>query len=96
MWKKMAEYWLGDSTPDGILDALSLRSRYGSSTRTRITRQENEYTIVLHQEFGPRHGIALKSALQELAKLFHATPQLIAGESVVTARFKISPRKFRT
>jgi len=91
-WKEMAEFWLGDSTPEGILDALSLRSRYGSSTRTSVTRDEDEYTIVLHHEFGPRHSIALKSALQELAKSFHATPRLSAGESVVTARFKVNPR----
>lgn len=95
-WKEMAEFWLGDSTPDGILDALSLRSRFGSSTRTRVTREEGEYTIVLHHEFGPKHSIALKSALQELAKSFHATPRLSAGESVVTARFKVNPRNLPT
>ncbi|MGD0478239.1 MAG: hypothetical protein ABSB29_08780 [Nitrososphaerales archaeon] len=91
-WKEMAEFWLQDSTPDGILDALSLRTKFGSSTRTRVTREEDEYTIVLHHEFGPKHSIALKSALQELAKSFHATPRLSAGESVVTARFKVNPR----
>lgn len=91
-WKEMAEYWLQDSTPDGILDALSLRSKFGSSTRSIVTRQKNEYTIVLHHEFGPKHSIALKSALQELAKSFHATPRLSAGGSVVTARFKVDPR----
>ncbi len=95
-WKEMAEYWLQDSTPDGILDALTLRTRFSSSTRTRITREEDAYTIVLHHEFGPRHSIALKSALQELAKSFHATPRLSAGESVVTASFKVKPQKLPT
>jgi hypothetical protein len=95
-WKEMAEYWLGDSTPEGILDALSLRSRYGSSTRSMVTREGDEYTIVLHHEFGPRHSIALKSALLELVSSFHATPRLSAGESVVTARFKVNPRKYPT
>lgn len=92
-WKEMAEYWLQDSTPDGILDALSLRSRFGSSTRTKVTREEGEYTIVLHHEFGPKHSIALENALQELAKSFHATARLSAGESVVTARFKVHQPK---
>ena len=95
-WKEMAEYWLQDSTPDGILDALSLRSKFGSSTRTRVTREEGEYTIVLHHEFGPKHSIALKSALQELAKSFHATPRLSAGGAVVTARFNVNPRNLST
>jgi len=95
-WKEMAEYWLQDSTPDGILDALSLRSRYGSSTRSAVTREGDEYTIVLHHEFGPKHSIALKSALEELAKLFHATPRLSAGESIVTARFKVKSRNLST
>jgi hypothetical protein len=31
----------------------------------------------------------LKRALRELAKSFHATPRLSAGESVATARFKV-------
>jgi hypothetical protein len=95
-WKEMAEYWLQDSTPDGILNALSLRSKYGSSTRSMVAREGDEYTIVLHHEFGPKHSIALKSALRELAKSFHATPRLSAGESVVTARFKVNPRNLPT
>jgi len=93
-WKEMAEFWLQDSTPDKILEALSLRSKFDPNTRTRVTREGDEYTIVLHHEFGPKYSIALKNALQELVtKSFHATPRLSAGESVVTARFKVTPKK---
>ncbi|MGD0395600.1 MAG: hypothetical protein ABSB26_01650 [Nitrososphaerales archaeon] len=88
-WKEMAEFWLQDSTPEGILEALSLRSKFGSGPRTRITRENDEVTIVIRHEFGPKRSIILKSALQELAKAFHAMPRLNVGESVITARFKV-------
>jgi hypothetical protein len=93
-WKEMAEFWFQDSTPDKILDALSMRSKFDSKIRTSMTREEGVYTIVFHHDFGPKWSIVLKSALQEFVrKSFLVEPRVSAGESVVTARFRVNPRK---
>jgi hypothetical protein len=96
-WREMAMFWFQDSSPDGILDALSLRSKFGSKMRTRMTREEDMYTVVCHHDFGPKWSIVLKSALQEFVrKSFLVEPRITAGESVVTARFKAKPRNLLT
>jgi len=93
-WKEMAEFWYQDSTPDRILEALSMRSRISSAKlRTRVTKEEGAYTVVCHHEFGPKWSIVLKSALQEFVrKSFLVEPSITAGTSVVTARFKVNPQ----
>ena len=93
-WKEMAEFWFQDSSPDKILEALSMRSRVSSERlRTRVTKEEGTYTVVCHHEFGPKWSIVMKSALQEFVrKSFLVEPRISAGESVVTTRFKINPR----
>jgi len=97
LWKEMAEYWSQDSSPDGILNHLMDRSRFNPHHQTRITREENTYTVVLRHDFGPKWSILTKNALQELVRQsFHTEPQITAGESVVTAHFKVNPRKSPT
>ena len=97
LWREMAEYWSQDSSPDGILNHLMFRSKFNPHHQTRITREENAYTVVLRHDFGPRWSIVTKNALQELVRQsFHAEPRITAGESVVTARFKVNPRKSPT
>lgn len=42
-------------------------------------------------------SVVLKSAIQELVrKSFLVEPRITAGESVVTARFKVNPRNLPT
>ena len=92
-WKEIAEFWVQGSTPEKILEALTMRSKFDPNTRARVTREEGEYWVVLRHDFGPKYSIALKSAIQELAKQASlAEPQISEGESVVTARFKVNPR----
>ena len=92
-WKEMAEFWFQDSSPDGILNALSMKSKFEPMLRTRITKDEDTYTIVFHHDFGPKWSIVLKSALQEFVrKSFQVEPRITAGDSVITVRFKVNPR----
>jgi hypothetical protein len=96
-WKEMAEFWFQDSSPDGILNALSMRSKFESRLRTRITKEEDTYTIVFHHDFGPKWSIVSKSALQEfVSKSFQVEPRITAGDSVITVRFKVKPRDSHT
>ncbi|MGD0145322.1 MAG: hypothetical protein ABSB53_00505 [Nitrososphaerales archaeon] len=92
-WKEMAEFWLQDSSPEKMLEVLSMRSKINPSRlRTRITREENKYTIILRHDFGPKWSIVEKSALQEFVrKTFLVEPQISQGESVVMARFTVNP-----
>jgi hypothetical protein len=93
-WKEMSEFFLQDSSPDRILDFLTMRSRINpDKLRTTITKDEDNYAIVCHHDFGPKLSIALKSAIQELVRQsFHTEPRMTAGRSVVTAYFKVKPR----
>ena len=93
-WKEMAEFFLQDSSPDKILEVLSMRSQVNPTRlRTRISRDEDTYTIVCHHDFGPKLSIVLKSSLQELvSKSFLVEPLMSAGDSVVAAHFKVNPR----
>ena len=96
-WKEMAEFWFQDSSPDKILDALSMRSKFDSRIRTRVTQEEGTYAIVLSHDYGSKWSIVLAGALREfVSKSFHIEPRISQGESVVTARFKINPRKSPT
>jgi len=94
MWKEMAEFFLQDSSPDKILEVLNMRSKINPDRlRTRITKEEDTYTIVCRHDFGPKLSIILASSLQELVrKSFLVEPRINVGESVVTARFKVHPR----
>jgi hypothetical protein len=94
-WKEMAEFWFQDSSPAKMLDVLSMRSKINpTKLRTRVTKEENTYTIVLRHDFGPRWSIIEKAALQELArKSFDSEPQISVGGTVVTARFRINSPK---
>jgi predicted DNA binding CopG/RHH family protein len=91
IWKEMAEYFYQDSSPNKILEVLCIRSRlFPRGLRASVTREDGKYVIVYHHPFGLKWSIVLKSALQELVKKsFHVEPQVGAGESVVTARFKV-------
>jgi hypothetical protein len=97
MWKEMAEFFLQDSSPDKMLEVLSMRSRINPTRlRTRITREEDTYTIVLRHDFGSKWSILERGALQELVnKTFLVEPRISVGESVVTARFKVRPESSR-
>ena len=96
-WKEMAEFFLQDSSPDKMLEVLSMRSRINPTRlRTRITREEDTYTIVLRHDFGSKWSILERGALQELVnKTFLVEPRISVGESVVTARFKVRPESSR-
>jgi hypothetical protein len=90
IWKEMAEFFYQDSSPEKILDVLCIRPRpFPAGLGTTVTREDGKYVIISHHQLGPKWSIALKSALQELVrKSFHVEPQVSAGESVVTVRFK--------
>lgn len=93
-WKEMAEYWLQDSTPDKMLEVLRLRAKFDRQTESRITQDKDTYTIVFRNDYGPRFSIACESALREFVKQsFHVEPQISRGDTVVTARFKVDPKK---
>lgn len=90
----MAEYWFQDSALDGLLDALSVTSKFDPNMRTRIVREEDAYTLVFHHDLGPKWSIVVKGASQEFVrKSFLIEPRVTAGESVVTTRFKVNPPK---
>ena len=92
-WKEMAEFWFQDSSPERILDTLSLRSKSDTKIRTRVTKEDGTYAIVLSHDFGPKWSIVLAGALREfVTKSFHVEPRISQGESVVTARFKVNSR----
>jgi hypothetical protein len=93
-WKGMAEYWLHDSTPDKMMEVLRLRARLDRQTESRTTQDKDTYTIVFRNDFGPRFSIACESALREFVKQsFHVEPKISRGDTVVTARFKVNPKK---
>ena len=93
MWKEMAEFFFQDSTPDGILNLLAMRSRFDPNMRTAVTKDGDTYTIVMRHDWGHKWSIIARNALQELVKQsFHVVPRITQGESVVTARFKVKSR----
>lgn len=93
-WREMAEYWLQDSAPEKMLELLRLRSKLDHQTEARTTQDKDAYTIVFRNDFGPRFSIAAESALREFVKQsFHVEPQISRGDMVVTARFKVNPKK---
>jgi len=93
-WKEMAEFFLQDSSPNKVLEVLNMRSKINPDRlRTRITKDEDTYTIVCRHDFGPKLSIILAGALQEFVKKsFLVEPRISQGESVITARFKVRPR----
>jgi hypothetical protein len=90
--KEMAEFFFGDSSPKGILHLLTTRSRFNPKNQTRVTEEEGKYVIVMRHDLGPKWSIIAKNALEELVRQsFHVEPRISAGESVITARFKVNP-----
>jgi hypothetical protein len=97
LWKEMAEFWSGDSSPDGILNFQNMRAKFNPNNRTKTTREEGMYVVVFHHDFGPKWSILLKNGLQEFVrKSFQVEPRISVGESVVTLRFKANPRNSPT
>jgi hypothetical protein len=92
-WKEMAEFWLQDSAPDKMLEVIGLRDKLDSQTESRITRDGDTYTIVFRNDYGPKFSIVAESALRKFVRhSFHVEPRITRGGTVVTARFKTSPR----
>ena len=92
-FEEMAEYWFQDSSPDRILDTISLRFKFNPLMRTEMTREGDKYTVVFRHDLGPKWSILAESAAKELTrKFFHVEPRISRGESVVTCRFKVNPR----
>jgi hypothetical protein len=92
--QEMTEFWIQDSSPDGILDLAAGWSKFNPNFQTKVTREEGAYTITLHHDLGLRWSIITKNALQEFVKeSFHVEPRISAGESVVRTRFKVNPQK---
>jgi len=90
-WKDMAKFWFGDSSAESMLKFLSSRAKCEVEERPRATRGMNEYTILIHHDFGPKWSIVLRGALQEVIKSsFHSESHVSAGASVVTGRFRTS------
>jgi len=94
MQKEMAEFFVQDSSPKGILDFLSQQSKFNPQDPIRVTQEGDEYTIVMRHDCGPKWSIIDKNYLDEFVKqTFHVVPRISTGDSVVTARFKVDPRK---
>jgi len=90
MWKEMASFWFQDSSENRILDFLSLRSRHLPYVQTEVNREGRKCTIVTHHDLGPKWGVVLHSAFDELVrKSFHAQPTISVGDTVVTVEFSI-------
>jgi len=90
--KEMAEFFFHDSSPKAMLDLLTIRSKFNPRNQTRVTQEEDKYAIVMRHDFGPKYTIFAKDFLEEFVKQsFHVKPRISAGESVVTARFKVNP-----
>jgi len=96
-YEEMAEFWFQESTPEKILDVMSLRFKFDTMMRMGITKEGNEYTIVLQHDLGPKWSIVAESAARELTKrFFHVEPRITRGNSVVTGRFKAKARNLST
>jgi len=92
-WKEMAEFWFEDSSPDKMLELLTLRSRLDSRPESTVTRDLDTYTIVYRNDNGPKYGIVAESAFREFVRQsFHVEPRISRGETVVTVRFTVRPR----
>lgn len=53
-WKEMSEFFLQDSSPNRLLDFLTMRSRVNpDKLQTRITKEEGNYAIVCRHDFAP-------------------------------------------
>lgn len=95
--KEMAEFFLQDSSPKGILNFLALRSRFNPKNTIRVTQEEGEYTIVMRHDSGPKWSIIDRSYLEEFVEQsFNVKPRISMGDSVVTARFKVDPQNLPT
>jgi len=87
--EEMAEFWFQDSSPERILDALSLRFKFDPLTQMGVTRAGDERRIVLHHDLGPKWSSYLEGAASGIvSKFFHVEPRVSRGESVVTVTFK--------
>jgi hypothetical protein len=92
-WKEMAEFRFQDSTPDKMLELLTMKWRLDKPPELTVTRDEDAYTIVFRNDNGPKYGIVAESAFREFVRQsFHVEPRISRGESIVTVRFKANPR----
>jgi hypothetical protein len=95
LWKEMAEFWSQDSSPEGILNFQLIRSKFNPNNQTRVAQEGDTITVVLRHDFGPKWSLMAKSGLEEFVKQsFHVKPRISAGDSVITARFKVNQHKW--
>jgi hypothetical protein len=93
MFGELAELWFQSSSPEKVLEAITMRYRFDSVMHTEITTEGNEYTVVVHHDLGPKWSIYVESVIKEVVRRwFHAEPRMSRGESVVTARYRFKPR----
>jgi hypothetical protein len=91
LWKDMTTFWLQDFSGDRILDFLT-KGRNLPYVQTEVKKQGREYTIIFHHDLGPKWGVVLHGALDELVRKFYrAQPTISIGETVVTAEFTVPP-----
>jgi hypothetical protein len=95
--KEMAEFWTNDSSPSGMLDFQTERAKFDPNLQTKVTQEGGTYTITIRHDYGPKWSIITKSVLQDFVRQsFHVEPRMNQGTSVITARFKVSPRSLPT
>jgi hypothetical protein len=93
LMKDMAEWWLHDSSPEGILRYLGMRGRPYGDYITTVKREGDRCTIVHRHEYGPKWSLIIQAANREFVeKSFHAEPEITVGNSVVVSRFEVNRR----
>ena len=91
LMKDMAERWLHDSSPEGVLRCLGMRGRPYGDYITTVEREGDWCTIVHKDKYGPKWSLIIQAATREFVKKsFHAEPEITVGESVVFSRFKVN------
>jgi len=92
-FEEMSEFWFQDSSPERMLDTISLRFKFNPLMRTETTKEGDRYAVVFRHDLGPKWSILAEGAARELVrKFFHVEPQISRGESVVMVRFKANRR----
>jgi hypothetical protein len=90
LWEEMASFWLEDSSPDRVLDLLSLRGRILPYLQTEVKKEGHKRTVIIHQDLDPSWSVVTRGALDELVRTrFHSQPRISVGETMVIAEFSI-------